>query len=90
MRNSPVPDFAACLCSQNPHLNQNAWNNLEKYSRSLAKHNKNVYVCTGPLYLPRYRGGPSWDRARKAHRAGSGKQAEGVQPPNRSPTGGTR
>ncbi|OXB72172.1 UNVERIFIED_CONTAM: hypothetical protein H355_000889 [Colinus virginianus] len=36
-----------------PHLNQNAWNNLEKYSRSLARHNKNVYVCTGPLYLPR-------------------------------------
>uniref|UniRef100_A0A8B9GH37 Endonuclease n=1 Tax=Amazona collaria TaxID=241587 RepID=A0A8B9GH37_9PSIT len=36
-----------------PHLNQNAWNNLEKYSRSLARNNKNVYVCTGPLFLPR-------------------------------------
>uniref|UniRef100_A0A8C2HXJ2 Uncharacterized protein n=1 Tax=Cyprinus carpio TaxID=7962 RepID=A0A8C2HXJ2_CYPCA len=38
---------------QNPHLNQNAWNNLEKYCRSLIKHYQNVFVCTGPLYLPR-------------------------------------
>ncbi|KAM4663732.1 endonuclease G, mitochondrial [Discoglossus pictus] len=38
---------------QNPHLNQKAWNNLEKYCRSLTKSNKNVYVCTGPLFLPR-------------------------------------
>ncbi|XP_005992152.1 endonuclease G, mitochondrial [Latimeria chalumnae] len=41
------------IAPQNPHLNQNAWNNLEKYCRSLTKYNKNVYVCTGPLYLPR-------------------------------------
>uniref|UniRef100_A0A673M9D1 Endonuclease n=1 Tax=Sinocyclocheilus rhinocerous TaxID=307959 RepID=A0A673M9D1_9TELE len=38
---------------QNLHLNQNAWNNLEKYCRSLIKHYQNVFVCTGPLYLPR-------------------------------------
>ncbi|XP_061134329.1 endonuclease G, mitochondrial isoform X1 [Syngnathus typhle] len=38
---------------QNPHLNQNAWNNLEKLCRSLTKRYANVYVCTGPLYLPR-------------------------------------
>ncbi|XP_053328535.1 endonuclease G, mitochondrial [Spea bombifrons] len=38
---------------QNPHLNQNAWNNLEKYCRGLTKSHKNVYVCTGPLFLPR-------------------------------------
>lgn len=38
---------------QNPHLNQNTWNNLEKRCRSLTKHYLNVYVCTGPLYLPR-------------------------------------
>ncbi|KAG8447973.1 hypothetical protein GDO86_015179 [Hymenochirus boettgeri] len=38
---------------QNPNLNQNSWNNLEKYCRSLAKKNKNVYICTGPLFLPR-------------------------------------
>lgn len=45
--------YVHCLCFQVPHLNKNAWNNLEKYSRSLARNNKNVYVCTGPLYLPR-------------------------------------
>ncbi|NXX51499.1 NUCG Endonuclease, partial [Tricholaema leucomelas] len=45
--------YLSNIAPQNPHLNQNAWNNLEKYSRSLTKHNKNVYVCTGPLYLPR-------------------------------------
>ncbi|CDQ79321.1 unnamed protein product [Oncorhynchus mykiss] len=37
----------------NPNLNQNAWNNLEQYCRSLTKHYMNVFVCTGPLYLPR-------------------------------------
>uniref|UniRef100_A0A8C0I886 Endonuclease G n=1 Tax=Bubo bubo TaxID=30461 RepID=A0A8C0I886_BUBBB len=45
--------YLSNIAPQNPHLNQNAWNNLEKYSRSLARNNKNVYVCTGPLYLPR-------------------------------------
>ncbi|KAK6470850.1 endonuclease G [Huso huso] len=38
---------------QNPHLNQKAWNGLEKYCRSLTRHYQNVFVCTGPLYLPR-------------------------------------
>ncbi|KAM3911567.1 endonuclease G, mitochondrial [Leptodactylus fuscus] len=38
---------------QNPNLNQHAWNNLEKYCRGLTKSNKNVYVCTGPLFLPK-------------------------------------
>uniref|UniRef100_A0A8C1XUG6 ENPP1-3/EXOG-like endonuclease/phosphodiesterase domain-containing protein n=1 Tax=Cyprinus carpio TaxID=7962 RepID=A0A8C1XUG6_CYPCA len=41
------------LATANHHLNQNAWNNLEKYCRSLIKHYQNVFVCTGPLYLPR-------------------------------------
>ncbi|KAM6372564.1 LOW QUALITY PROTEIN: endonuclease G, mitochondrial [Pluvialis apricaria] len=45
--------YLSNVAPQVPHLNQNAWNNLEKYSRSLARNNKNVYVCTGPLYLPR-------------------------------------
>ncbi|XP_054853910.1 endonuclease G, mitochondrial [Eublepharis macularius] len=45
--------YLSNIAPQNPHLNQNAWNNLEKYSRSLTKYNKNVYVCTGPLFLPR-------------------------------------
>lgn len=34
-------------------FNRDAWNNLEKFVRSIARTNKNVYVCTGPLYLPR-------------------------------------
>ncbi|XP_075691306.1 endonuclease G, mitochondrial [Rhinoderma darwinii] len=38
---------------QNPNLNQYAWNKLEKYCRGLTKSNKNVYVCTGPLFLPK-------------------------------------
>ncbi|KAJ3603964.1 hypothetical protein NHX12_028705 [Muraenolepis orangiensis] len=38
---------------QNPHLNQKAWNSLERLCRSLTKQYLNVYVCTGPLYLPR-------------------------------------
>ncbi|KAG9467774.1 hypothetical protein GDO78_014321 [Eleutherodactylus coqui] len=38
---------------QNPNLNQNAWNNLEKSCRGLSKSNKNVYVCSGPLFLPK-------------------------------------
>ncbi|XP_061671954.1 endonuclease G, mitochondrial isoform X1 [Syngnathoides biaculeatus] len=41
------------VAPQNPHMNQNAWNNLEKLCRSLTRHYANVYVCTGPLYLPR-------------------------------------
>ncbi|KAJ6654568.1 hypothetical protein lerEdw1_006721 [Lerista edwardsae] len=45
--------YLSNIAPQNPHLNQNAWNNLEKYCRSLTKYNKNVYVCTGPLFLPR-------------------------------------
>ncbi|XP_059911095.1 endonuclease G, mitochondrial [Gadus macrocephalus] len=38
---------------QCPHLNRKAWNNLEQLCRSLTKQYLNVYVCTGPLYLPR-------------------------------------
>eukprot|EP00062_Callorhinchus_milii_P027666 gi/632991242/ref/XP_007884538.1/ PREDICTED: endonuclease G, mitochondrial-like [Callorhinchus milii] len=45
--------YLSNVVPQNPNLNQNAWNNLEKYCRSLTKFNKNVYVCTGPLFLPR-------------------------------------
>ncbi|XP_063051814.1 endonuclease G, mitochondrial [Engraulis encrasicolus] len=45
--------YLSNVAPQNPHMNQNAWNNLEKYCRSLSKHYVNVFVCTGPLYLPR-------------------------------------
>lgn len=34
-------------------FNRDKWNELESYCRKLARTNANVYVCTGPLYLPR-------------------------------------
>ncbi|KJE90253.1 nuclease [Capsaspora owczarzaki ATCC 30864] len=34
-------------------FNRDKWEELESYVRSLTKTNRNVYVCTGPLYLPR-------------------------------------
>ncbi|XP_067377830.1 endonuclease G, mitochondrial [Channa argus] len=45
--------YLSNVAPQNPNLNQNTWNNLEKMCRSLTKRYLNVYVCTGPLYLPR-------------------------------------
>lgn len=37
-----------------PGFNRDAWNDLEKYVRKLARIHNNVYVCTGPLFLPMY------------------------------------
>ncbi|XP_040571645.1 endonuclease G, mitochondrial [Lepeophtheirus salmonis] len=34
-------------------FNRDKWENLEWYVRKLAKRSRNVYICTGPLYLPR-------------------------------------
>lgn len=34
-------------------FNRDYWNKLEKHVRKLTKKYPNVYVCTGPLYLPR-------------------------------------
>ncbi|XP_071038342.1 endonuclease G, mitochondrial [Parasteatoda tepidariorum] len=34
-------------------FNRDAWNNLEKHVRHQVKKYQNVYVCSGPLYLPR-------------------------------------
>ena len=34
-------------------FNRDKWEHLERYARSLTKIYRNVYVCTGPLYLPR-------------------------------------
>ncbi|XP_068457809.1 endonuclease G, mitochondrial isoform X1 [Clinocottus analis] len=45
--------YLSNVAPQNPHLNQKTWNNLEQLCRSLTKRYLNVYVCTGPLYLPR-------------------------------------
>ncbi|ALC42588.1 EndoG [Drosophila busckii] len=33
-------------------FNRDAWNSLEMYVRKLTQSYANVYVCTGPLYLP--------------------------------------
>lgn len=33
-------------------FNRDKWAELEKHSRKLLKQYPNVYVCTGPLYLP--------------------------------------
>lgn len=34
-------------------FNRDSWNRLEDYVRKLTKVYSNVYVCTGPLYLPK-------------------------------------
>ncbi|XP_050523907.1 endonuclease G, mitochondrial-like [Daktulosphaira vitifoliae] len=34
-------------------FNRDAWNQLEKYVRKKARYNKNVYVCSGPMFLPK-------------------------------------
>uniref|UniRef100_A0A1I7VHG7 Endonuclease n=1 Tax=Loa loa TaxID=7209 RepID=A0A1I7VHG7_LOALO len=34
-------------------FNRGKWNELEKHIRKLARKQKNVYVCTGPLFLPK-------------------------------------
>ena len=34
-------------------FNRDYWNKLEKHVRKLTKKYSNVYVCTGPLYLPK-------------------------------------
>lgn len=41
------------IAPQNPDLNQNMWNRLEQQVRSLTRLYRNVFVCTGPLFLPR-------------------------------------
>lgn len=33
-------------------FNRDSWNRLESHVRKLARKHKNVYVVTGPLYLP--------------------------------------
>lgn len=34
-------------------FNRHSWNRLEKYVRKLTDVYKDVYVCTGPLYIPK-------------------------------------
>lgn len=53
-KNSPlIPVLTTHTNQVGVGFNRNIWNSLEKYTRSLLKTSPNVYVCTGPLYLPR-------------------------------------
>ena len=40
------------MCPQCPQFNRGYWCKLEKYIRDLTKDHANIYVVTGPLYLP--------------------------------------
>lgn len=40
------------MCPQCPQFNRGYWSKLEKHVRDLTKDNQNVFVVTGPLYLP--------------------------------------
>lgn len=37
-------------------FNRDKWNDLEKHVRRYARRNRNVWICTGPLYLPKPEG----------------------------------
>lgn len=41
------------ITPQNAFFNQGIWHSLEKHALDLAKEYGSVYVCSGPLYLPR-------------------------------------
>ncbi|KAI1285303.1 Endonuclease G, mitochondrial [Halotydeus destructor] len=41
-------------------FNRDAWNNLERYVRYRAKASKNLWVCTGPVYLPKFEDGKKY------------------------------
>lgn len=45
--------YLSNILPQDPILNRNTWNKLEKDVRKLTRSFANVYVCTGPLYLPK-------------------------------------
>jgi len=44
------------VCPQCPQFNREYWLKLEKHVRDLTKDYKNIYVITGPLYLPHQEG----------------------------------
>ena len=44
--------FLTNICPQCLAFNRGYWNKLEKHVRDLTKEYQNVYVITGPLYLP--------------------------------------
>jgi len=54
--NQEVCDETFLLSNMSPQVgqgfNRDKWEHLERYVRGLTKVYRNVYVCTGPLYLP--------------------------------------
>jgi endonuclease G len=44
--------FMTNMCPQCPQFNRGYWAKLEKHVRDLTKTYQNVYVITGPLYIP--------------------------------------
>lgn len=40
------------ISPQKPQFNRGGWEKLERYVRYMAKRSRNLYVVTGPLYLP--------------------------------------
>ncbi len=44
--------FMTNMCPQCPQFNRGYWSKLEKHVRDLTKNYQNIYVITGPLYLP--------------------------------------
>jgi len=55
--NQSVCDETFLLSNMSPQVgagfNRDKWEHLERYTRGLTKVYRNVYVCTGPLYLPK-------------------------------------
>ena len=56
-RNQKAMDETFFLTNISPQVgkgfNRDKWNDLEKHVRKLARNSLNVYVLTGPLYLPK-------------------------------------
>lgn len=56
-RSQPMCNETFYLSNMAPQVgkgfNRDKWERLERYSRNLTKLYKNVYICTGPLYLPK-------------------------------------
>jgi len=56
-QNQDVCDETFLLSNMAPQVgqgfNRDKWEHLERYVRGLTKVYRNVYVCTGPLYLPK-------------------------------------
>ena len=54
-RDQKICDETSLLSNMTPQVgrgfNRDKWEHLERYARKLTKLYRNVYVCTGPLYI---------------------------------------